>query len=761
MQAVEPFHTRDMAYPYAHNKDGQLSQRVSNGARKSYDQTYANGISPDHIIFENKQVDLIRTPTSGVKYPPQPVVQPKVSQSVQVVIPSPRHTSGYSSVKTATRPAEHVRTNPTQSSVEHQLLLVSLAEDYFAAAHVGGSKVAWMKRQSDAQAYYKLIATGLGCLEAVLKHWRLQPLLEARIRLRYATVLYDETENSMEAEEALSKGITICERLRNFDLKYNMQHLLARVLHRRNNQASLKYIDRVIGDIEAYQHVAWIYAFRFLRVSLCLESPSRQDVLSALSQLRIIVSVSERHGDRAISTLASILEALCYLRMSSGAETLEQAQRALAVARSLQFDSAVAEISQLATMTNFVDLCCTLQYLDPAQAVPKLQAMQTTLEAVHTSPSWSETGNFLIPINHTQASQDNSYKGIIQDGTDGHQGLLFDWMPKEYIYNLGYLLSGICTAHKNPLDGQRSEHMLNEGLRKQEMNIRAAAELAQPVTVAASQLSWWQSLKCYMQLHLAFVLCARTAWSAASDRLRLLKENMNSMQGDVPADLRIFVMYLEGLMYQGTGSLDHALRIFQSPTFSLPQPNKPAPSKHYLDMSILAALNSLLIIRSRTPTSPEIALLIDRLGPLCAENTNKAIMSAYNLILATAPSADTIMRTKHCLQNALQAAQAVANNQLMCMTLNLMSWKFFRGVVGQQAEKSARASQSLANKCKDTLWMSVSAGLLGDTLEIQGRASEADAVRAEGRKIAGALPEQVQRVEANGVQNIKTHMDAS
>ncbi|KAL8830234.1 MAG: hypothetical protein Q9191_001548 [Dirinaria sp. TL-2023a] len=744
-----------MAYPYenAHTRDGHLPhQYVSNGARKSYDQTYANGISSSHIAFENKHVDLIRTPTNGVNPRSQPDVQPKVSQSVQVVIPSPKNTPRHQSIKTAARPVEPVRTNPTQLSVEHQLLLVSLAEDYFAAAYAGGSKVAWMKRRSDAQTYHKLIATGLGCLEAVLKYWRLQPLLEARIRLRYATVLYDETENFMEAEEALSKGISICDRLRNFDLKYNMQHLLARVLHRRNNQASLKYIDRVIGDIEAYQHVAWVYAFRFLRVSLCLESSLRQDVLSALGQLRFIVSVSERHGDGAISALASILEALCYVRMSSSAETLEQAQRALAAARSLQFDSAVAEISQLATMTNFVDLCCTLQYLDPAKAVPKLQAMQTTLEAVHTNSSSSETGNFLVPINHTQASQDKSCKGIIQDGTNGHQGLLFNWMPKEYIYNFGYLLSGICTAHKNPLDGQRSEHMLNEGLRKQEMNIRAAEELAQSATVAASQLSWWQSLKCYMQLHLAFALCARTAWSAASDRLRLLKEDMNAMQGDVPADLRVIVIYLEALIYQGTGRLDPALRIFQSPTFSLPHPNKPAPSKHCLDMSILAALNSLLIIRSRTPTSPEVALLIDRLGPLCAENTNKALMSAYNLILAIAPSAETIVRTKQCLQNALQAAKVVANNQLMCMTLNLMSWKFFRGVVGQQAEKSARASQSLANKGKDTLWMSVSAGLLGDTLEIQGRVSEADAVRAEGRKIAGALPELVQRVQTDGLR---------
>ena len=31
--------------------------------------------------------------------------------------------------------------------------------------------------------------------------------MEAAVRLRYAAVLYEETENYMEAEEALSKGV--------------------------------------------------------------------------------------------------------------------------------------------------------------------------------------------------------------------------------------------------------------------------------------------------------------------------------------------------------------------------------------------------------------------------------------------------------------------------------------------------------------------------------------------------------------------------
>lgn len=160
-----------MAYPYAnaHAPNGQLPPRVSNGARKSYDKTYTNGSPFNHAPLENKQMNIICTPTSGVQCPPPAVVQPRASQSVQVVIPSPRPTQGHSSSRTPVRPAEPVRTSHGQRPVDRQLLLISLAEDYFAAAHAGGSKIAGTKRRSDHEAYYKLIATGLACLEAVLK----------------------------------------------------------------------------------------------------------------------------------------------------------------------------------------------------------------------------------------------------------------------------------------------------------------------------------------------------------------------------------------------------------------------------------------------------------------------------------------------------------------------------------------------------------------------------------------------------------------
>ena len=53
--------------------------------------------------------------------------------------------------------------------VDYQLLLLSLAEEYLAAAYGKSSTKELAKREIQSDLYYKLIATGLGCLEAALK----------------------------------------------------------------------------------------------------------------------------------------------------------------------------------------------------------------------------------------------------------------------------------------------------------------------------------------------------------------------------------------------------------------------------------------------------------------------------------------------------------------------------------------------------------------------------------------------------------------
>lgn len=93
------------------------------------------------------------------------------------------------------------------------MLLISLAEEYFESAHNLAPSVVFSMTDADVHAYEKLVATGLGCLDTALKNVRLPPRLEANIRLRYAGVLFEETNNNMEGETALSKGIALCERV--------------------------------------------------------------------------------------------------------------------------------------------------------------------------------------------------------------------------------------------------------------------------------------------------------------------------------------------------------------------------------------------------------------------------------------------------------------------------------------------------------------------------------------------------------------------
>ena len=92
--------------------------------------------------------------------------------------------------------------------MDYQQLLLLLAEDYINAAHGMGSLVALYRRSEDVQQYYKLIATGLSCLEASLTEFRLRPQVEAPLILQYCTLVFQETDNYDEMDRWLSKAVS-------------------------------------------------------------------------------------------------------------------------------------------------------------------------------------------------------------------------------------------------------------------------------------------------------------------------------------------------------------------------------------------------------------------------------------------------------------------------------------------------------------------------------------------------------------------------
>lgn len=91
--------------------------------------------------------------------------------------------------------------------------MVAIAEECLEKARSSVHDVAMSLDPEKVDEYQKLIATSLSCLEAVMQNNKLAPREEARLRMRYAAILHEETENLMEAETALGKGISLCDKV--------------------------------------------------------------------------------------------------------------------------------------------------------------------------------------------------------------------------------------------------------------------------------------------------------------------------------------------------------------------------------------------------------------------------------------------------------------------------------------------------------------------------------------------------------------------
>lgn len=216
---------------------------------------------------------------------------------------------------------------------------------------------------------------------------------------------------------------------------------------------------------EREQHIQWIYALRYLRVALALKLGQTQETLVAISQLKIIATLANGRRDSAIAATASAIEALVHAGRSNNPENIEQAQTALATARSSQLDPLARGIPQLMVMMHFVDLCCSLHQDDLDQAGAKMALLHSTLDGLANDHTWKDSGHILVPIrpHATRVKSGVSLGGVIESDNNGNSLLVINWLPKDEIYTLGYLLSAAVVVHKNPQDG-RAEEFLREAL---------------------------------------------------------------------------------------------------------------------------------------------------------------------------------------------------------------------------------------------------------------------------------------------------------
>ncbi|CAK3975635.1 uncharacterized protein RCC_04929 [Lecanosticta acicola] len=672
--------------------------------------------------------------------------RPHAAPSVTNPIPSAPKPTPSSQAQPASRPA----------TIDYQATLLALSDEYISAAYSMTGALATAEVSDETlDEYHALLSTGMGCLDSVIRNYHIpDPRKEARIRLRLASLLYEETDNDMETEEILSKGITICERARLIDLKYAMHHLLARVWFKGDNaRAATKTVDKLIVEVEKLNLRHWIYAFRFLRVSLGLQVEATHAESSAIvKHLQAIQDIGSRNYHVTVQIVASALESLVHLRTRTP-ESVDLAQRAMAAARTHQLTPEMDSMPQIKALLNCVDLACNLQNFNPEQAGAKTQVMQKHLDASSRDVAWRKDGIWQVPLCAKPSSSgdiDADTGGLLKDDGMGAYTLSFIWLTHTQLFTLGFLLSGLASLHQNASHEQKAEEFLREGIKMSNHQIDA---VPQSMTAASAQHYQQRLMRLILRLYGAFGRCGRADFEFAWRGVESIRKEVQELEFGLSDEILCLVTYLEAVCKHGLGNLQGALKIYRSDELSLNPSESRLVTSTTNPIKVLAVLNSIPIMRFNGDIDDSERLLTT-VQDYCLTRTNsngnlygnKALESAFYALKATEPpdvSTENvvIMKTKQYLQCAVQAAKVALNHQLLCIVMNQMTNMFFKNIVGDQAEKSVRAGRTLARKSQNKLWMAVADRMYSKTLERCGKLDEAAAARHSAQEAMQALPE--------------------
>ncbi|KAI0167118.1 cohesin loading factor-domain-containing protein [Hypoxylon sp. FL1284] len=625
---------------------------------------------------------------------------------------------------------------PTPGLLPHHAdtnsLLVCLAEEFFSKARTALKS---RRDEMDAQnmhEYQKLLATGLGCLEVVLDNTKLPPRLEAKVRFRYASILCAETNNLMEAETALTKGITLCDRNRFDDLKYAMHFLQIKLLFSQQKvKAAMIAVDGRIRDAEVMKHYHWVYAFRFLKTSMYLQSANPSET-HALENLKAITNLASQRDDRAIFVVASLLEGLSLLKAMKD-DSIIRIQACIAQALKYQLDNSL-RMPQLDALALMLDLACSLHQKSVQTIMQKLRELQDHMDASIANKTWHQVETELpLPVKKSNGlviSRDTA--AILRPGSDDDpcDYLAMSLWNKIDAFAATYTYSGLALLHSTPRNDDRIFklweeaiiHLASSGLRlRGEPN-----SLADSIKTGDQRREW----KCYIHILQGLHFATRTRWVEVWDCVVSLKR---LLKPPIEGLVALYAKYLSGVYHQGTGDLKTASSIYQDRIFSLD--GNDDGSRHRsrraaeLEVSLLATFNRIWIMQHPDYRDDGLTLeLLEQLRPLCVDHQNMEIRTAYNLVLAAVQTNPPVPMTavKMHISTALSNSQSLGSVQSLSIALNLMRAKLFQDIVGEQALKSAKAASNQAKKSGNTLWMSVADGMLGQSYDVQGQSLEAE-----------------------------------
>ncbi|KAL7903473.1 cohesin loading factor domain-containing protein [Trichoderma sp. TUCIM 5745] len=611
-------------------------------------------------IKQEKQEDG-PVPTRVLQQAPDVRIKPSphssMTNSPSLSMRSPSITKKSPAITPKTRP---VNTAP---------LMIAVAEECIEKARNASHDVAMALCPNQVSEYQELVATALSCLEAALQgNNQLAPREEARVRLRYAALLQEETENLMEAETALAKGITLCDK--------------------------------------------WYYAFRLLKASFYLGVGITD--AGALDNIRSIQNVANTRGDTALSVLASLIEGFTLLKTAKDGN-LEKIQACIAQVAKYQFDPSV-QMTQLTMLTLLLEVAASLHHQNPDHTAQKLRQLQTCLDDCE---DWHNVkSDFLVPIKKELSAAktvSGDTRAILRlgEGEGEMDYLVMTFMTKMELRSLVFTISGLVNFHKPSSQGRDSSTA----------GIPYGAPI--PLNVAIKQRAWRTEAQAYLNVLLGLVAASHCQWSDVRQMVQTLGSLVSP---STQPTVRLLSIYLKGVYFQGIGQLQQALDIFLNSQFAVQQQGSTGIKAGHQEIALLAGLNRLWIMQHPSCRNDQTTQdLIEQLQPHCNNHTNIDLRTAWHNVMAaivTDPPQQLNSQKQHI--HAAMAGSKVTSNVLgAAVTLCIMRSRFFENVIGEQALKSARAAAKQAQRSGNVLWQSVADGMLAQSYEVQGQRDEA------------------------------------
>ncbi|EFY88055.1 75k gamma secalin [Metarhizium acridum CQMa 102] len=673
--------------------------------------------------------ESITVNTTAVK----PEIKPEIKQEPKyepMRIKSSPHSSVTNSPALSTKSPSITKRSPAPKPRVNTIpIMVAIAEECLEKARSSVHDVAMSLDPERVDEYQKLIATSLSCLEAVMQNNKLAPREEARLRMRYAAILHEDAENLMEAETALGKGISLCDK-----------YLMLKVLFQRNHKAALKAVDGHISDCEAFKHVQWYYAFRLLKSTFYMAMGSASDA-AALENIRAVQNVATSRGDNAMTVFASILEGLALLKTSKDSN-IERVQSCIAQAAKFQFDPTV-KIMHLEMLILVLDFASSLYRQSPDMTAQKLRSLQQRLDECE---EWNNVkADFLIPVkkqpsNTRTVSEETSAIIRLAGEADGEfDYIVMSFMTKVELRSLVFTFSGLANMHKPSSQGRRSTEFWLEGAKILDTWDSSTAGIPYGPSVSLStairQRSWRTEAQAYLNVLLGLLAASHCQW----DRVKQFMEKLDTLiTPSTQPTIGLLSTYLTGVYRQGTGNLEAALTIFLEGRFDIPQTSGGGKAGQQ-EIALLAGLNRLWIMQHPSCRNDyQTHELIEQLQPFCSNHWNIDLRTAWHNVVAaleTDPPQQLNQQKQH-IQAAMSGSKVTNNILGAAVTLCIMRSRFFENVIGEQALKSARAASKQAQRSGNMLWQSVADGMLAQSYEVQGHRDESIQEWEKGTKEA-------------------------